>query len=182
MISSFMSALSKEDLLALVRETIEKEHGIVVSDVKLDGPMFKILVPLPAYEIKFPETLLENYDILTPEILRPDGVMFTMFIEEFMEKYGLLEQLAEHTKLAFLKEHKDACEDVQASIDYDYMEENETRPFIKLIVRLKPGKRFVFDSLMQLVEIIDNTLVLRIISDYAGEILRNSFHCEESQQ
>lgn len=177
-----MSALSKEQLLALVKGTIEKEYGIVVSDVKLDGHMFYILVPLPTHEVKFPETIIDGYDILSPDSLRPDGVMYTMLIEEFLEKYGQLEQLAEHTKIAFLKDHKDACEDVQASIDYDYMEENETRPFVKLTVRLKPGRRFIFDSMLELVEIIDNTLVLRIISDYAGEIFGKSFQSEESPQ
>lgn len=170
-----MSALSKEQLLALVKETIEKEHGVVVSDVRLDGDLLYILVPLPKQITKFPDTILDGYDILTPDSLRPDGVMFTMLLSEFLEKYGLLEQLAEHTKIAFLKDHKDACEDVQASIDYDYMEDHGTRPYIKLVVKLKPGKRFVFDSILELVEINDNILVLRIISDYAGEVFGKSF-------
>ena len=168
-----MSILPNKQLLACVKETIEKEHGVVVSDIKLDGGLCYILVSLPEQAIEFPETLLDAYNILIPDSLRPDGVMFKMFLSEYLEKYGLLEQLAEHTKIAFFNDHQDACEDVQASIDYEYMEDHGVRPYVKLIVYLKPGKKLVFDSMLELVEICDNTLVLRISSEYAAEMYEN---------
>lgn len=140
--SSNLNLYTAKELCEFVKETLEKAHGIKITNVELDVGFFTFDV---AADDK--EDLYIPFDWKVRKFGK-GVVTFEIGIDVFQHRYNKFEErdLIDTAKAMFKKVHGDVCEVVSVQ----HMEEPMFEDGVELIARLKKGCKYVNEPWLNL--------------------------------
>lgn len=154
--------MNREQLAADIKKTIEREHGLHDTVVRVDADQWiSLLVPIPEQMMSIPGPLCGgSFGDFRFDSFGPEGVLFRIPLEEYLEEYERLETMMEMAEQSIRRAHKEECESVSVALDNEYQKEHPgSLQLITVTVRLKPGARFIVDDGLALEEACDRVLV-----------------------